>query len=54
MPEALKTETVEEFLKRGGKIQEVESGSSAFKMAETFNARAVKTRKPRSTKGKMR
>lgn len=51
---AEKTETVEEFLKRGGKIQEVKSGDSAFKMAETFNARAVKARKPRSTKGRMK
>ncbi|MEK9699206.1 MAG: hypothetical protein VW270_25740 [Candidatus Poseidoniales archaeon] len=51
---AEKTETVEEFLKRGGKIQVVNDGNSAFKMNETFNARAVKTRRPRSTKGKMR
>lgn len=49
-----KKETVEEFLRRGGKIQVVDDGNSAFKMNETFNARAVKTRKPQSAKGKMR
>ena len=39
------------FLKRGGKIQHIPMGVGSFDMAETFEAKAVRNRKPRVNRG---
>ena len=44
-------EDVAAFLKRGGKIQHIPMGVGSFDMAETFEAKAVRNRKPRVNRG---
>ena len=39
------------FLKRGGKIQHIPMGVGSFNMAETFEAKAVRNRKPKVNRG---
>ena len=44
-------EDVAAFLKRGGKIQHIPMGVGSFNMAETFEAKAVRNRKPKVNRG---
>lgn len=39
------------FLKKGGKIQHIPMGVGSFNMAETFEAKAVRNRKPKNNRG---
>ena len=44
-------EDVAACLKRGGKIQHIPMGVGSFNMAETFEAKAVRNRKPKVNRG---
>lgn len=42
---------VARFLAKGGQIQHIPMGMGSFNMAETFEANAVRRRKPKNNRG---